>query len=706
MPQRITLTGKLMKTAPATGFCLLCLAAGSGHAESVILVEDTELQNPAIQNWQPEELEVAPAADGGELLRDLPGISGSRMGGRGIDPIIRGQSQNRLNILLDGAYVFGGCPNRMDPPTTYTSMNGYDSMTVIKGNQTVIYGGGGPGGTVLFERRTPRFYPDEQYRAEANTSYTSNSDTWQAGADVAVGGSNGYLRGIVDYIDAHNYEDGNGNSVRSSFTNKDGVVLLGYTPTADTLLELSYEANREDDVLYAGAGMDALYSDNNTTRLKFETGSPAGFLDAVEAEVYYSDIDHLMDNYSLRPLPSGKMKMRAPSTSDTGGGRLSGEINARNNVVWTIGTDYQKNNRDAKRYSGPGTGGTPTNLQSILWPDVDLAQTGLFAEMFRPLTSRDTLTTGLRYDYVDTSAGRASQDANVPTMMGSISRSPNDLYAMYYGTQDDDHTEHNIGGFLTLRHDLAGNSVVYATLSRSVRTADATERFIASDNGMDPSQRWVGNPDLDPEAHHQLELGYNRDAGFWDTAASVYYNDVSDYILRDRAHGQSGIEEDDNATIYRNVDAVLYGFELEAGIRWGNYWSSRATLAYVHAENTDEDRPIGQMPPLGGSVSLEYTHSDWNLGGIVHANARQDRVEDDIDTDSGVDSGEYPGWATLDLFGRYEGAKIFTVTAGINNVFDRAYAYSVNANPAPFDPDAVQVNEPGREYWVRLNATF
>jgi iron complex outermembrane receptor protein len=44
--------------------------------------------------------------------------------------------------------------------------------------------------------------------------------------------------------------------------------------------------------------------------------------------------------------------------------------------------------------------------------------------------------------------------------------------------------------------------------------------------------------------------------------------------------------------------------------------------------------------------------------------------------------------------------------AGINNVFDRNYAYHVNANPAPFDPTAVQVNEPGREYWVRVSATF
>ena len=47
---------------------------------------------------------------------------------------------------------------------------------------------------------------------------------------------------------------------------------------------------------------------------------------------------------------------------------------------------------------------------------------------------------------------------------------------------------------------------LYAGLSRTVRTADATERFIAS-NASTPNDRWVGNPLIDPEKHHQLELG-------------------------------------------------------------------------------------------------------------------------------------------------------------------------------------------------------
>ena len=88
--------------------------------------------------------------DGGVFLKQLNGVSGSRFGGRGIEPIIRGQSQTQVNVLLDGAYLHGGCPNRMDPPTSYAALETYEKVTVEKGVQTLQHGSGGSGGTVSY----------------------------------------------------------------------------------------------------------------------------------------------------------------------------------------------------------------------------------------------------------------------------------------------------------------------------------------------------------------------------------------------------------------------------------------------------------------------------------------------------------------------------------------------------------------------------
>ncbi|MBV6342634.1 TonB-dependent receptor plug domain-containing protein, partial [Candidatus Magnetobacterium casensis] len=79
-----------------------------------------------------------PAHDGAEYLKGISGFSIIRKGGTDGDPVFRGMSGSRLNILLDGQQIFGGCGGRMDPPTAYVFPESYDIITVIKGPQSVL----------------------------------------------------------------------------------------------------------------------------------------------------------------------------------------------------------------------------------------------------------------------------------------------------------------------------------------------------------------------------------------------------------------------------------------------------------------------------------------------------------------------------------------------------------------------------------------
>ena len=351
------------------------------------------------------------------------------MGGHGTDPVIRGLGQTQINVLLDGAYVHGGCPNRMDPPTAYAPATGYERITVIKGVRTLEYGGGGPGGTILLERVTPRFDADERLRGRADAGYRGNGDGWDLAADVAAGSSQGYARFIASHSESDNYEDGGGNEVRSAYEDTSGALLLGYTPSDNTRVELNVERQKLRDVLFAGAGMDSPKSDNDTYRLKFETAD-LGILANLRAEVYRSDVDHVMDNYTLREPANPMMLMRAPSTSDTTGGRLVTEVDSGIGL-WKLGVDFQNNERDAERINDYND-----TLNSVLWPGVSIDQTGLFAELTHLFTDADRLITGLRYDHVSSDASKADMD---PPMMPL---SPNALYAIYYdGAQAEKRTE-------------------------------------------------------------------------------------------------------------------------------------------------------------------------------------------------------------------------------------------------------------------------
>ncbi|AKS40586.1 TonB-dependent copper receptor [Wenzhouxiangella marina] len=623
----------------------------------------------------------------GDLLRDITGVSGARIGGHGTDPVIRGLGQNRINVLLDGAFVHGACPNRMDPPTAYASASSYDRITVLRGVTTLEYGGG-PGGTILMERHTERFQEGESARFGFDSAYRSNGDVRQASVDLSAGGSQGFLRVIGGWMDADNYEDGAGVEVRSAFQERSATLIAGWTPDETTRLVFSAEAQRLRDELFAGAGMDSPMSDNDGFRVQFESVE-VGPWARLDAELFVSRVDHVMDNYSLRDAPSPMMLLRAPASSDTDGGRLVLEQDSTLGR-WRYGLSIQNNARDAIRVNDFNQ-----TLNSVLWPGVSIDQTGVFAELSRALVSSWQLTGGLRFDRVRAEAERAYE--NPPGML----LAPIELYERYNADADPGpRQEHHWGALLRLEHRLAsGLGAVYATLSRSLRTADATERYIAS-NAPTPSRRWVGNPGLDPERHHQAELGLLLAEGAWNVEGSLFYNRIDDFILRDRTG-----RIDDNATVYRNVDATLWGGELNGRYRFGEQWRMELGLAYVRATNDDDHRPIAQTPPLEARLGLGYESDRWEAGIDWRAAARQRRVDDDPLIGSGLDSGDTPGWSVIDLRGRYSLNAQWRLEARIDNLLDRQYAEHLNRASA-FDAEQIQVNEPGRSLSLRLSRRF
>jgi iron complex outermembrane receptor protein len=646
--------------------------------------------------------QVSPtSADGGEFLRQINGVSGSRFGGRGIDPIIRGQAQTRLNVLLDGAYIHGGCPNRMDPPTSWAALETYEEVVVIKGVQTLVYGGGGSGGTVLFNRDS-RLLASEQdgFHGRVSGTATDNGIKGDLAADVMGSNDTGFLRGIAQIKSADNYKDGDGNEVRSSFDHKQAGFIAGFTPTKDRLFEFTYERNEFSDALYPGAGMDSPEEDSDIFRLKYADKPLDSWLRDIKVDAYASNVNHLMDNYSLRTPPSypaghpkaGQPMLRAtPTTSDTAGGAIIMQSQT-GNTRWNYGLNIQNNDRDAVLNNLDS--GTAKSI-SYLWPGAQINQSGLFGEAESRIAEKQRLKYGLRLDYVQASADKVDLKPEAGP------KTANQMYQMYYGTKASDKSETNVGGLLRYELDFSKDMVFFTGLSRSVRTADATERYM-NKFAMKPVLQWVGNPDIKPEKHHQIDLGIGQHNQAVSWNGVLFYDDVSDYILRDTARGQSGTTQSNGADIYRNVDAILWGTEVDATWALTKSLDLSGSLAYVKATNTtDDDRPIAQTPPLNGRVGLNYSVSRWGAGGRIRFAAEQDRV----DEFSKQEVGPTPSYAVLDLYGNYRFNDAFNMRLGVDNAFDETYAEHVNRANL-MDPFAIRVNEPGRTFWARLDATF
>ena len=73
------------------------------HAEDLtdIQISAPTLNSQDLTNEAIEDINTKNAIDGGDLLRSINGISTIRRGGHGLDPVIRGQSDQRLNSSID-----------------------------------------------------------------------------------------------------------------------------------------------------------------------------------------------------------------------------------------------------------------------------------------------------------------------------------------------------------------------------------------------------------------------------------------------------------------------------------------------------------------------------------------------------------------------------------------------------------------------------
>lgn len=679
------------------GAALICYAtcetttATAQETTPKIAVTSTALSlNPAYQWFMPDELSPTYGADGGALLSSIPGISASRMGGHGSDPIIHGQQQTQLSIINDGAITHGGCPNRMDPPTSFVTPDSFDSLTIIKGYQSVKYGVGGTGGTVIFEKG-PVPFADRTIDAQAsiNGKYESNGQLRSIAAGMAAGNNLGQVRAAWSTSTANNYKDGNNTTVRSAFGAESFSLMPIWTPDEDTVLKMSAELNRTDDALYAGAGMDSPEGSALTHRINFSKIIHLDRLKKFVANIYSSHVDHVMDNYSLRTNTG--MKMKAPSESDTYGGTIAGDFKF-GGIPFAIGTDMQYNNRNAWRYSGVALAIEATSPQSRLWPNAQIHQNGIFVEATPEISEGLHLRAGTRYDYVTAEAKAAG------TVFGSAS--PNALYLAHYGAAATKQREHNLSGLLRLEYDLSAQTLLFTGLSRSVRTADATERYMAANSGV-ASSRWIGNPNINPEKHNQFDIGISHTTSDWGGALSAYYDRVNDFIMRDLARGQDGIIATSNQTIYRNIDATLMGFEAQASYKITPLLTLNGDMVYTYGNNEEDNDALAQIPPLEGSVSLEYAPDIYTLGVKLNFATRQSQIDDQT---SRRDVSKTSGYGTLDIYGSTKLGAL-DMRVGVTNLFDKQYAQHMNRSNA-FDPAEIQVNEPGRSFGVQLHARF
>ena len=620
-----------------------------------------------------------PASDGGDYLKTIPGFALIRNGGTNGEPILRGMFGSRLNILTNGGQMIGACPGRMDTPTSYIAPETYDKLTVIKGPQSVQWGPGSSAGTVLFERE-PEHFGELGSRINASVLAGSNG-RFDKTLDAAVGGTQGYLRVVGNTAHSDDYKDGDGHTVPSRYDKWNGDVALGWTPDADTLLELT-AGKGDGEARSAGRGMDGSQYKRESLGLRFEKSNIGDVLDKLEAQVYYNYADHVMDNYTLR-TPSGTGMMAGPMGVNVDRRTLGARIKATwrwADVQLISGIDAQTNEHRTR--SGMGI---DTYKEQSWTKDADFHNYGAFAELTWYAAERDRVITGARLD-------RASaKDFRARLGSGMMSK-PNP-------TQDNTRADTLPSGFVRYEHDMANSpTTVYAGLGHVQRFPDYWELFSPNSG---PAGSVNAFDAIKPEKTTQLDVGLQYKTQDLEAWVSAYAGVIHDYILFDYTQTSSQAQ---------NINARIMGGELGAAYQLTEHWKADATLAYAWGKNTTDDKALPQMPPLDTRLGLTYSEDDWSAGALWRVVARQDRIDRNAGNVVGKDYGKSAGFGVFSLNGAYRINKNLKVSAGVDNLLDKTYSEHLNmAGNAGFgypSNDPTAINEPGRTLWTKVDVSF
>jgi iron complex outermembrane receptor protein len=668
--------------------CVLAAGNAPVRGEAAEVLPPTVVSEDVL--WLPEQVILKPARneelralDAADLLRLEPGLAVVRNGQQTGILQMRGLSGDRVKILVDGMTLTPACPNHMDPPLHYVNPRAVEKVEVIAGITPVSQGGDSLAGTVNLESTGPLFPTNQPslYQGQIGGFYRGANDGYGFSAE----GSAADQKAAIGY--SGTWQEGNdlkfpGGTVRDT----------GYE-TQQHLAEISA---RGDGKLWTADGgfgrtrdsgtpalpMDMIKDDSYRVGLRHLGDYAPGQL---EARVYFHQIDHLMDNFSLRPVATNMARMQSPAKSEDMGLRTALTTTKDIHTV-RAGMEVLHNNFDAYQQN------VVTGARQDTLNENQRSRLGLFAEWQGNWDSPWTTLAGVRSDTVWSSAEAIEQWFP-----------PANADRLAFNNADRDQVDANVDATFAVRFTPEQHQSYELGIARKNRAPSLLERYLwtplSASAGQADGRTYLGNTELESETSHQIAatgLWYGRT---WQLKISPFYNWVHNYIqgtpiARLDASGRPVLQ-------FQNFDDVqLYGVEAQGELKLLSWLTAEGNLSYVRGENLDTDDNLYRIAPLHGLVALRAQYAGWTAGAEVEMANEQNQVA--------RYNGELPtpGYALLHLRLGYTLAQRYELSVGVENVLDKEYSDhlgGVNRVLGSDVPVGAHLPGAGRFAYVSLN---
>ncbi|KKO61990.1 Vitamin B12 transporter BtuB [Janthinobacterium sp. KBS0711] len=615
-----------------------------------------------------------PAADTALMLSSTPGYSVAAGGGVSGLPVVNGFADDRIKIRIDGMELTSACANHMNAPLSYIDPQQVQRIKLVAGVTPVSAGGDSIGGTIEVQSNAPVFAPPGAglltqgsfavSGRSVNNSVATSVNASAASDVLSIGYSGAYTRG-------HSYEDGYGNKVLASMVESinQSIVLAAKRDGQQLTLRAGVQ-----HIPYQGFPnqyMDMTDNHGQFANLAYKGAFAWGVF---EARAYWQQTDHEMGFFT--PERTGTMPMITHGRN-TGYALMASLPMAAGEL--RLGQEWHGFRLDDYWPAVPGSMmmGPRTYLNIN---DGKRDRTVLFGELETRHDARWTSVLGLRGESVRMESG------DVQSYGTNMMNMPDVMAARVFNARSRSQRDTNIDASAQATFTPDAASSYEFALARKVRSPNLYERYswgrgsmaMTMTNWFGDGNGYVGSIDLKPETATTAAFTADWHGGGeegWFVRLNPYYSKVDNYIDVDvlasfNPYMKMGAKG--NLLRFANHDAKLYGanlawqLPLARSARWGSFMAT-GNAAYTRGKRSDGG-DLYRMMPFNALLAVEHKLGAWSNRIETKIVARKDKV------DARRFEPETGGYALVNLRSSVALGKMASLSAGVSNLFNRAYA--------------------------------
>ena len=639
---------------------LLTLSPCLASAAEIPLLEEIVVtaQRPGFVPFTTAQATPTPVlADLSGALAELPGAAVVKNGPLTGIAQVRGLSGDRVNILVDGMDITPACPNHMDPPLHYAAPADTESLTLVAGASPVSSGGDSLGASIQARSLRPAFQTGDVWHAKGkiDAGFSSANDGWNLGLNASTGNRDNALSYAGNFAQGDDLKFAKGTVKNSGYESQRNKLSIA-RGTESGRFDVSVSQHQVSDTGNPALPMDMIKDDANAVNMAWE--GKLGDI-SVTSRIYWHDIDHLMDNYSLRP--NAGTKMYAPADSTDIGLVLGGKRSMAGGRV-SFGAEWLTNDFDTFQWNA-----TTNAFNSDILRDASRDRLGLYGAWQGGLAGAWSANLGLRSDTVTMDTGKVRSGATQAEATTGLGGAFNALTHKK--------TDHNWDWNALFQYAATPDRGYEIGLTRKTRSPSLLERYewtpLNASAGQADNNTYLGNLNLQPEVAHALNLAVQGKAGSHQYKVGVFYQRISDYIVG-TPYTTDGTT---NVLRYENHDAQIHGLDGSWSYQAGA-WQYISTLSFARGRNLDDDTHLYRLAPLRMTLQVSHQHGAWNNRVAV----RMAQGQDDVATYNNPGTGTAlnnelttPGYAVFDWHAEWQAAKGVKLNFGIDNLLDKLY---------------------------------